>query len=180
MRLGTLEDSLRKCVHQDSLQHLFNSSAGLTFTNQVAPLVRGRNKLPRMEVPAYTADYVLQSLQKLYTPTAKRQATEMGPETTPHTTVTAQVPRPAPTTYAAAVTPVTPTTQVTMADTTSMEDSSNKDIKHLQSKAQEHNDTLAELLKVCVSLAATQQHMSNNMATYECRHEHQILRTCHC
>jgi len=165
MRLGTLEDSLWKCVHQDSLQHLFTSPAGLTFTIQVAPLVRGRNKLPRMEVPAYTADYVLQSLQKLYTPTAKCQATEMGTETTPHTTVTAQVPRPAPTTYAAAVTPVTPTTQVTMADTTFMEDSSNRAIKHLQSKTQEHTDTLAELQKVCTSFAATQQHMSKNMAT---------------
>ncbi|MFN9978696.1 MAG: hypothetical protein ACK53Y_02220, partial [bacterium] len=99
--MGTLKDSLRKCVHQESIPHLFTSTAGLMFTNQVAPLVKGRNKLPRMEVPAHTADYVAKSMQKLHTPAAKRQATEMG-QTIDQEAQTIQVPRPTPVTYAVA------------------------------------------------------------------------------
>jgi len=160
LRLGTLEDSLRKCVHQESIPHLFTSTAGLMFTNQVAPLVKGRNKLPRMEVPAHTADYVAKSMQKLHTPAAKRQATEMG-QTIDQEAQTIQVPRPTPVTYAVATggTPVTPT-----AAPSPTIRSESTDMETLQTKTDEHSATLAELRKCCASLAASQQQLSNNMS----------------
>jgi hypothetical protein len=150
MRLGTLEESLKKYVHPDSLCHLFTSSDGLTFTNQVAPLTKGRNKLPRLEVPAHTADYVTQSMQKLYNPTAKRQATEIDSIPPQQPVQTVQVPRPAPTTYATATLPVTPTAPTV--------------VQQLQAKSQEHSNTLAELHQCCANLATSQQQMAKNMA----------------
>jgi hypothetical protein len=150
MRLGTLEEYLRKYVHPDSLCHLFISSDGLTFTNQVTPLTKGCNKLPRLEVLAHTADYVTQSMQKLYNPTAKRQATEIDPIPLQQTVQTVQVPRPAPTTYAAVAMPVTLTTPTV--------------VQQLQAKSQEHSNTLAELRQCCANLATSQQQMANNMA----------------
>jgi len=150
MRLGTLEESLKKYVHPDSLCHLFTSSDGLTFTNQVAPLTKGRNKLPRLEVPAHTADYVTQSMQKLYNPTAKCQATEIDSIPPQQPVQTVQVPRPAPTTYATATLPVTPTAPTV--------------VQQLQAKSQEHSNTLAELHQCCANLATSQQQMAKNMA----------------
>jgi hypothetical protein len=163
MRLGTLEDSLRKCTHTDSIPHLFASTDGLKFTNQVAPLVKGKNRLPRMEGPTYTADYVSQSMQKLYTPTVKRQATEMQPSVQPPPIQKASVPRSTPITYAAAVNPVTPTYSIGMDIQGTPADSTV--VQQLQVKTQENMDVLAELCKVCASLAVTQQQMSSNMAT---------------
>jgi len=150
MRLGTLEEYLRKYVHPDSLCHLFISSDGLTFTNQVTPLTKGCNKLPRLEVLAHTADYVTQSMQELYNPTAKRQATEIDPIPLQQTVQTVQVPRPAPTTYAAVAMPVTLMTPTV--------------VQQLQAKSQEHSNTLAELRQCCANLATSQQQMANNMA----------------
>jgi len=164
IRMSTLEDSLKKCVHQDSLPHLFSSEDGLTFTNQVAPITKGRNRPPRMEVPTYTADYVTASLQKLYTPTAKRQATEMATPTTHPTVQTMQVPRQPPSTYAAATAqvpaPVTPT-----AETILLGNADNQAMQALQSKSMEHSNTLAELSKRCANLATLQKQMASNMAT---------------
>jgi hypothetical protein len=163
IRLSTLEDSLRKCVHQDSIPHLFTSADGITFTNQVAPLIKGRNRLPRMEAPAYTANYVNKSMQKLYTPPAKRQATAMNVETTIEVAQTAQTARTSPTTYAVAVTPTIP---VTPCITTILPDTSeNKAVRELQATTMEHSSTLAELRKCYTTLATTQQQLANSMTT---------------
>jgi len=163
IRLGTLEDSLRKCVHPDSISDLFMSDDGLTFTNQVAPATRGRNKLPRMEVPTYTADYVLVSMEKLYTPTTKRQAMEENAAMMDHTVQTAQVPRPSPMTYAVAAAPVTPITPTaTVLRPGNVE---NQAVQDLQAKTTEHSTTLAELSKCCANMAVSQQQIANNIAT---------------
>jgi hypothetical protein len=163
IRLGTLEDSLRKCVHPDSISDLFTSDDGLTFTNQVAPATRGRNKLPRMEVPTYTADYVTVSMQKLYNPTAKRQATEIDAIMMDQTMQTAQVPCPSPTTYAAAAAPITPITPTVMdVQPGNVE---NQAVQDLQGKKTEHSTTLAELSKCCANLALSQRQMANNIST---------------
>jgi hypothetical protein len=134
-----------------------------TFTNQVAPLIKGKNKLPRMEAPTYTAEYVNKSMQKLYTPTAKRQATAMNVEPTLEVAQTAQIPRPSPTTYAAAVTPTVPVTPSTT--TTLPEPSESKAVRELQATTIEHSSTLAELRKCYNSLATTQQQLANSMTT---------------
>lgn len=70
-RLATLDDSLKRVTHPDSHHHLFQSPVGLSFNDQVAPLIKGRNKLTRLNVSEPTAAYVQQSLQRIYTPTTK-------------------------------------------------------------------------------------------------------------
>jgi hypothetical protein len=62
LHLGSLEESLRWCVHPTSILQLFLSSEGITFTSQVAQLTKGRNRLPRLEVPTHTENYVSQSM----------------------------------------------------------------------------------------------------------------------
>jgi hypothetical protein len=162
VRLGTLEDSLRKYVHPDSISSLFTSADGLTFTNQVASITKGKNRLPRMEVPTHTADYVTQSMQKLYTPTAKCQATEMNSELMQETAPTAHIPRPTLATYATAVTPTAPVTPTNTGIPQGHDES--RAVKDLQATTKEHSSTLAELRKCYASLATTQQQMANNMA----------------
>jgi predicted RNase H-like nuclease (RuvC/YqgF family) len=99
-------------------------------------------------------------MQKLHTPAAKRQATEMG-QTIDQEAQTIQVPRPTPVTYAVATggTPVTPT-----AAPSPTIRSESTDMETLQTKTDEHSATLAELRKCCASLAASQQQLSNNMS----------------
>jgi len=101
-------------------------------------------------------------MQKLYTPTVKRQATEMQPSVQPPPIQKASVPRSTQVTYAAAVTPVTPTYQGMDIQRTPAESTV---VQQLQVKTQENTDVLTELRKVCASLAVTQQQMSSNMAT---------------
>lgn len=163
VRMNTLEDSLKKCVHPDHLQHLFTSAEGITFTTQVAPLAKGRNRLPRLEVPTYTTEYVTQSMQRLYTPTPKRQATDMTLDTSTPPIQTTPVPRAPQTTYAEAtahaliplVTPVGTGSHPAQAPDTVMQD--------LQAKTQEHSNTLAELRQCCADLATSQQRMATNI-----------------
>lgn len=161
LRLGTLEESLRKCTHPTSIPLLFTSSSGLSFTNQVGQLAKGRNRLPRLEVPSYTADYVSQSMERLYTPTAKRQATEMDASPTNTEGKPAAILRVIPTTYAAAAAPVTP-----LATTTQTDYSSTKGaelFQDLRATTNQHSSTLAELRKCCESLAISQQSLSKNV-----------------
>jgi uncharacterized protein YoxC len=162
VRLGTLEDSLREYVHPDSISSLFTSADGLTFTNQVAFITKGKNRLPRMEVSTHTADYVTQSMQKLYTPTAKRQVTEMNSELMQETAPTAHIPRPTLATYATAVTPTAPVTPTNTGIPQGHDES--RAVKDLQATTKEHSSTLAELRKCYASLATTQQQMAKNMA----------------
>ncbi len=111
-----------------------------------------------MEAPAYTANYVNKSMQKLYTPPAKRQATAMNVETTIEVAQTAQTARTSPTTYAVAVTPTIP---VTPCITTILPDTSeNKVVRELQATTMEHSSTLAELRKCYTTLATTQQQLA--------------------
>jgi len=162
LRLGTLEESLRKCTHATSIPKLFTSPNGLTITNQVGQLSKSKNRLPRLEVPTYTADYVSQSLQRLYTPTAKRQATELNAGTTSPEVQTIPVPRAVPTTYVSAATPVTPNV------TTQTETQHNQEslmVQELRSTTTEHSATLEELRKCCVSLSHSQKQLSESVAT---------------
>ena len=163
VRMNTLEESLKKCVHSDHHQNLFTSAEGLIFTTQVAPLTKGRNKLPRLEALTYTTDYVTQSMQRLYTPNPKRQATEITTETLPQSIQPAQVTRPPQTTYAGVtariqIPPVTPVSGISpaIAGDATMQD--------LQAKTQEHSTTLAELRQCCADLATSQQRMVNNIS----------------
>jgi len=109
LRLGSLEESLRRCVHPTSFPQLFLTPEGITFNSQVAQLTKGRNRLPRLEVPTHTENYVSQSMQRLYTPMIKRQATEMDPATSVQQEAAVAIPRSTPTTYRLATVLVTPT-----------------------------------------------------------------------
>ncbi len=75
-RYATLEESIKKYVKETSHGNLFSAEHILTFNGQAAP-IKGRPRLPRVEVPEHISDYALKSLQKLYTPTPKQLATEM-------------------------------------------------------------------------------------------------------
>lgn len=75
-RLATLEDSIKKYVRDTSHSNLFSAEHTLIFNSQAAP-IKGRPRLPRVEVPKHVSDYTLKSLQKLYTPTSKRLAAEI-------------------------------------------------------------------------------------------------------
>jgi hypothetical protein len=93
LRLGSLAESLRRCVHPTSILQLFLSSEGITFTSQVAQLTKGQNRLPRLEVPTHTENYISQSMQCLYTPIVKRLAKEMDPATSVHQEVAVAIPQ---------------------------------------------------------------------------------------
>jgi len=160
--LLTLEDSLRKCTHPTSIPLLFTSSSGLSFTNQVGQFTKGRHRvLPRMEVPSYTADYVTQSMQRLYTPTAKRQAMEMDTSHTNTDGKPAAMPRVVTTTYATAVAPVTPLVSTTQTVYHSQDEVDV--VQDLRATTVQHSNTLAELCKCCESLAISQQRLSTNV-----------------
>jgi hypothetical protein len=162
LRLLTLEDSLRKCTHPTSIPLLFTSSSGLSFTNQVGQFTKGRHRvLPRMEVPSYTADYVTQSMQRLYTPTAKRQAMEMDTSHTNTDGKPAAMPRVVTTTYATAVAPVTPLVSTTQTVYHSQDEVDV--VQDLRATTVQHSNTLAELCKCCESLAISQQRLSTNV-----------------
>jgi uncharacterized protein involved in exopolysaccharide biosynthesis len=76
---------------------------------------------------------------------------------------TASVPRLAPTTYAAAVTPITPTAERT--ESVQQHQPENATVLDLQTKTAEHSSNLNDLRQVCANLAASQQQMSANMET---------------
>jgi hypothetical protein len=63
-------------VHVNSFFTLFSAKQTLIFNRQAAP-IKGRPKLPRVEVPKHISNYASKSLQKLYTPTPKRPAADM-------------------------------------------------------------------------------------------------------
>jgi len=77
--LSQLEDIIKKAVHQDSHDKLFGPDHTISFNGQVAPVPRGRVRMPRYEVPSVTNVYANESLQRLYQPTPKRLATELDP-----------------------------------------------------------------------------------------------------
>jgi hypothetical protein len=58
-------NSLKKVIHPESFGNLYLNGTGLTFNGRVAPLVKGKSRLPRLEVPVQTSDYVNQSMQRL-------------------------------------------------------------------------------------------------------------------
>jgi hypothetical protein len=166
-RLSSLEESLKKVVHPDSLPNLFLTTDGLTFNGQVVPVMKGRNKLPRLDVPAPTAEYVSKSMERLYSPAAKRQATEL--ETNPYTqhNITHQpmatpVPRPHPSNYAQAVHDPADSSTITppVADITIHEIPQDPAIKEFQATTQLHSASLADLKQCCQSLAHSQQLMN--------------------
>jgi ABC-type transporter Mla subunit MlaD len=116
-----------------------------------------------MEVPTHTADYVMQLMQKLYTPTPKWLATEMDTSSDPQGTQTTSFPRQVPKTYSAAAVPITPT--VNGLKPIQTDPTGNTEVQDLKAKTEEHSSTLKEVQKCCANLAASQQQMATNMAT---------------
>jgi len=170
-RLSTLEDSLRKVIHPDSFYNLFLTEAGLTFNGKVAPLAKGKSRLPHLDVPTKMANYVSQSMQRLHTPTAKRQAVELQVteddqmDTQPTSlTVTRQAPA---TPYATGVTPHALQTVLIAASPTSANNHqhshSNPTIRELQLTADSHSNTLSELKDCCATLMQTQHKLAAQM-----------------
>jgi len=168
-RLSTLEDSLKKVVHPEYISKLFLSEEGLTFNGQVAPLVKGRSRIPRLDVPAPTENYVNLSMQRIYSPAAKRQATEIEYN---HTTVmeeeqptTISVPRIVPTTYASAASVVTPspTNAGAPIDLVIQEQPTNSALHDLQTTTNHHSATLLDLKQCCANLVQSQQTLSQQL-----------------
>jgi hypothetical protein len=160
LRLSSLEESLKRYTHPDSHGSLFLTAEGLSFTGQVAPLTKGRNRLPRMEVPAQTASYVHQSMQRIYHPTPNRLATEMEPTPVAQATTTAMPTfREKPTSYAA-VAVITPTPAFAQNGA----QSEAHHLHELQATTKLHSSTLMNLKECCVTLVTTRQHLAANMA----------------
>jgi len=168
-RLSTLEDSLKKVVHPEYISKLFLSEEGLSFNGQVAPLVKGSSRIPHLDVPALTENYVNLSMQRIYSPAAKRQATEIEYN---HTTVmeeeqptTILVPRIVPTTYASAASVVTPspTNAGAPIDLVIQEQPTNSALHDLQTTTNHHLATLLDLKQSCANLDQSQQTLSQQL-----------------
>jgi hypothetical protein len=78
IRLGTLESILKRCIHPNDHNKAFRDpNKTLRFTGQVAPLKKGRPRLPILTVDDSTLEYTSRALKKLHTITPKRQAVEI-------------------------------------------------------------------------------------------------------
>lgn len=169
-RLCTLEDSLKKVIHPECHGTLFLNDIGLTFNGRIAPLIRGKSRLPRLEVPVQTAEYVSQSLQRLYSPTTKRQAVElqeMNEDNTEERPKTISVPRQAPSfSYATAINPhaavISPNAATTIV-TKPPEALHDSTIYDLQTTTKAHSNALVDLKECCASLMQTQQKLAQQM-----------------
>jgi hypothetical protein len=163
-------NSLKKVIHPESFGNLFLNETGLTFNGRVAPLVKGKSRLPRLEVPVQTADYVNQSMQRLYTPTPKCQGVELQETEDEHMDERPQVisiPRHAPApSYASAVIPhptVVSPSVATTAVNNYQETTPDPMIHDLQTTAKAHSNALIDLKECCASPMQTQQKLAQQM-----------------
>lgn len=77
-KLASLQESLKKFVSPHSWSDLFTDENGITFSGQAAHLMKNKkNKIVFQEQSPQTTAYVNQLFQNLYTPKAKRPATDM-------------------------------------------------------------------------------------------------------
>jgi hypothetical protein len=166
LRLSTLEDSMKKVIHPDFYQNVFISEVGLSFNGQVAPVIKGRNKLPRLDIPEETETYVNQSMQRLYTPTIKRQAVEIEDpqDCLMDQPSTISVPRQVPASFHNVVIP-TPTSTITQpaAQVTHQEPAQHPVIQELQNTSNQHSATLLDLRQCCVTLVQSQQTLQQQL-----------------
>ncbi len=73
LRLGNMEELLKKYVPPSKFSTLFREpTSTLRFSGQVAPIKNGKPKIPRLDVPEYTATYANHALTRLYAPKPKR------------------------------------------------------------------------------------------------------------
>jgi hypothetical protein len=166
LRLSTLEDSMKKVIHPDFYQNVFISEVGLSFNGQVAPVVKGRNKLPRLDIPEETVTYVNQSMQRLYTPTIKRLAVEIEDpqdclmDQPPTISVLRQVPA-----SFHNVVISTPTSTITQpaAQVTHQEPAQHPVIQKLQNTSNQHSATLLDLRQCCATLVQSQRMLQQQL-----------------
>lgn len=167
LRLSTLKDSLRKVTHPDSHNKLFLSEAGLSFNGQVASMIKGKNKLPCLDVPEPTAHYVHQSMQRLDTPSIKRQAIEIDQDMQDEPMVqhiATPVPRQVPTTFTTIITTPTSTISTAKEEALTREMSENPIIQKLQQTANNHLAALLDLQECCTNLMQSQQTLTKQIA----------------
>jgi len=192
LKLGSLNDTLKRIVPQEQWKNLFVDDQGLTYNDQVAPLSKKKTWLLREEAPQTTA-YVQQSFQNLYTPAPKRSAEETNPEPQPGTKqATATKQRHTNYAQAAAVNPqkyqvstpdfkntttlvaqVTPNqqasatqpSQITTTETAQLNitNQRSQDLHELTTVTNSHSNALLDLRDVVNTLAATQKRMSDDM-----------------
>jgi hypothetical protein len=169
VRLGQVEEILKKAVHQDSHEKLFGPDYTITFNGQVAPVPRGRTKMPRYEVPSVANEYANESLQRLYQPTPKRLATELDPmDEQDHSGTATPIGRHVPTqihqTYAA-VARVTPVHQTTQAQVQPQATTANYEaLNHqLQVDSQAHGQGINKLRHCCQNLIGTTDKLEKGM-----------------
>jgi hypothetical protein len=79
IRLGALENLLKKYVKPEDLSKLFiDSSHNLSFNGQAAPAKRGRSSYMILDVPPETSTYAKHAMKKLYTPSPKNLVNDFG------------------------------------------------------------------------------------------------------
>jgi hypothetical protein len=169
VRLNQLEDIIKKVVHQDSHGNLFVSDHTISFNGQVAPVPRGRARMPRYEVPSVTNVYANESLQRLYQPTPKRLATELDPmdkqdQPGTATPIGRHVPTQIQPTYAS-VAHVTPTHQLHHGLAQIQTPNTNYEalVHQLQVDSQAHGKGIIELQHCCQNLLGTTDKLEKGM-----------------
>jgi hypothetical protein len=169
LHLSSLEESLKKVVHPDYLPQLFLLTEGLSFKGQMTPPAKGRNRIPQLDVPAPIENYVNQSMQRIYNPTPKRQATQMDPSPImsedDHPPLATPIPRKIPQSYATAPSTISPATTVTppAIDLALQQSSSDPLMQELKATSQLHSSALLELKNCCSTLVQTQQTMAKQI-----------------
>jgi len=179
VRLGQLEDVLKRAVLPEAHSSLFRQEHTISYSGRVAPVPRGRAKMPRLHVPSETSEYARQSMQKLYKPTPKRLATEleepqMQTESLPTSTIVTPLARQAPNftsaSYCAAARPVDTLTSASSMHTASSSLSratstlaNDPIIQHLQQATQSHGKDLQELQSCYRDLVKTTDSLSAGM-----------------
>jgi hypothetical protein len=135
---------------------LFQDENGLSFNGQVAPLLKGRSRLSRLEVSPQTAAYLSQSFQHLYTPTPKRQTTEM--DIKPDHPIVTPIARTMSTLNSTAMagSVATNTTQTVPAASSASDDV----FQQLKTTTNSHSNTLLKLKDCCTMLVLAQKQMA--------------------
>ncbi len=133
----------------------------------MAPVIKGKTKLPRLDIPEPTATYVHQSFQRLYTSTIKQQAIEldqdMQDEPMKQPTPTT-IPRQVPTTFNTTISTPTSTISTTKEDAFNRDVSENPIILELKHTANKHSTSLFELRECCAFNMQSQQTLTKQIA----------------